>query len=90
MRIGGRGLLPFAVVSTAGTTNTGAVDPLDDVADLCEREGLWHHVDGAYGAFFCLSDELRPVLHGPVPRRFADARSRTRACFSRTAQARCS
>ena len=34
------------------------------MADLCERDGLWHHVDGAYGAFFCLSDELRPVLNG--------------------------
>src|SRR4051794_22498597 len=42
-----QGLLPFAVVSNAGTTNTGAVDPLDAVADLCAREGLWHHVDGA-------------------------------------------
>jgi aromatic-L-amino-acid decarboxylase len=59
-----RGLTPFAVVSTAGTTNTGAVDPLDAVADLCEREGLWHHVDGAYGAFFALSDDLRTVLSG--------------------------
>jgi aromatic-L-amino-acid decarboxylase len=59
-----QGLLPFAVVSNAGTTNTGAVDPLDAVADVCEREGLWHHVDGAYGAFFALSDDLRPVLKG--------------------------
>ena len=59
-----QGLTPFAVVSTAGTTNTGAVDPLDAVADLCAREGLWHHVDGAYGAFFHLADELRGVLRG--------------------------
>jgi aromatic-L-amino-acid/L-tryptophan decarboxylase len=58
------GLTPFAVVSTAGTTNTGAVDPLDEIADLCAREGLWHHVDGAYGAFFFLCDELRGVLSG--------------------------
>jgi aromatic-L-amino-acid decarboxylase len=58
------GLLPFALVSNAGTTNTGAVDPLDDIADLCGREGLWHHVDGAYGAFFYLVDDLRPVLNG--------------------------
>lgn len=58
------GLMPFSVVSTAGTTNTGAVDPLNEVADLCAREGLWHHIDGAYGAFFHLSDELRPVLDG--------------------------
>jgi aromatic-L-amino-acid decarboxylase len=58
------GLTPFAVVSTAGTTNTGAVDPLDSVADFCAAEGLWHHVDGAYGAFFALCDELRGVLRG--------------------------
>ena len=61
------GLTPFAVVSTAGTTNTGAVDPLDAVADLSARERLWHHVDGAYGAFFYLSDDLRSVLRG-LPR----------------------
>jgi aromatic-L-amino-acid decarboxylase len=59
-----QGLLPFAVVSNAGTTNTGAVDPLDEIAELCAREGLWHHVDGAYGAFFALCDELRDVLKG--------------------------
>lgn len=58
------GLAPFLVVSTAGTTNTGAVDPLDAVADVCAREGLWHHVDGAYGAFFHACPELRPLLAG--------------------------
>jgi aromatic-L-amino-acid/L-tryptophan decarboxylase len=58
------GLTPFAVVSNAGTTNTGAVDPLDMVADLCAGEGLWHHVDGAYGAFFFLDPSLGPVLAG--------------------------
>ena len=58
------GLTPFAVVSSAGTTNTGAVDPLDGVADLCEREHLWHHIDGAYGAFFYLVPELREALRG--------------------------
>jgi len=62
-----RGLVPFLVVSTAGTTNTGAVDPLDAVADICERERLWHHVDGAYGAFFHVVEELRPLLSG-LPR----------------------
>src|SRR6185312_2111696 len=61
------GLRPFLVVSTAGTTNTGAVDPLEAVADACAREGLWHHVDGAYGAFFHLVEELRPLLAG-LPR----------------------
>ncbi|MGE0814804.1 MAG: aspartate aminotransferase family protein [Vicinamibacterales bacterium] len=58
------GLRPFAVVSSAGTTNTGAVDPLDAIADVCAAEGLWHHVDGAYGAFFYLVDELGPALAG--------------------------
>jgi aromatic-L-amino-acid/L-tryptophan decarboxylase len=58
------GLQPFLVVSTAGTTNTGAVDPLEAVADVCAREGLWHHVDGAYGAFFHMVPELRPLLAG--------------------------
>ena len=61
------GLTPFAVVSSAGTTNTGAVDPFDRIADLCEREGLWHHVDGAYGACFHICPELRPLLAG-LPR----------------------
>jgi aromatic-L-amino-acid/L-tryptophan decarboxylase len=58
------GLTPFAVVSSAGTTNTGAVDPLDRIADLCAAERIWHHVDGAYGAFFYLCDELRATLRG--------------------------
>jgi aromatic-L-amino-acid decarboxylase len=58
------GLRPFLVVSTAGTTNTGAVDPLEAVADVCRRAGLWHHVDGAYGAFFHLVEPLRPLLAG--------------------------
>jgi len=61
------GLTPFAVVSSAGTTNTGAVDPLDDICDVCADESLWHHVDGAYGAFFYLCDELRGTLRG-LPR----------------------
>ena len=58
------GLVPFFVASSAGTTNTGAVDPIDAIADVCAREGLWHHVDGAYGAFFHACPELRPMLAG--------------------------
>ncbi|HYW52303.1 MAG TPA: aminotransferase class V-fold PLP-dependent enzyme [Gemmatimonadaceae bacterium] len=58
------GLVPFMVVSNAGTTNTGAVDPLDAIADACRDENLWHHVDGAYGAFFQLCHDTRGVLRG--------------------------
>jgi aromatic-L-amino-acid decarboxylase len=61
------GLTPFLVVSSAGTTNTGAVDPLEAIADLCAAEGLWHHIDGAYGAFFYMDPSLRPLLGG-LPR----------------------
>ena len=61
------GLRPFMVFSTAGTTNTGAVDPIDAVADVAARERLWHHVDGAYGAFFHMVPELRALLAG-LPR----------------------
>ena len=58
------GLKPFLVVSSAGTTNTGAVDPIEAVAAIAAREGLWHHVDGAYGAFFHMVPELQPLLAG--------------------------
>src|SRR4051812_15795541 len=58
------GLTPFAVVSSAGTTNTGAVDPLEDIAGVCAAESLWHHVDGAYGAFFYLAEGMRETLRG--------------------------
>lgn len=44
------GLHPFCVVGNAGTVNTGAIDPLDDIADLCQQYGLWFHIDGAFGA----------------------------------------
>lgn len=44
------GLSPFFVVATAGSTNTGSIDPISDIAAVCKREGVWLHVDGAYGA----------------------------------------
>jgi glutamate/tyrosine decarboxylase-like PLP-dependent enzyme len=58
------GKRPFCVVANAGATNTGAVDPLDQLADLCERENLWLHADGAYGAAAGLSERGRKLLTG--------------------------
>ncbi len=58
------GLVPFIVVASAGTTNTGAVDPLGDVAGVCEREGLWMHVDAAFAGFAALLPERAAVLKG--------------------------
>ena len=58
------GRRPFCVVATAGTTNSGAVDPLADLADLCERQDLWLHVDGAYGASACLTTYRKRALAG--------------------------
>jgi glutamate/tyrosine decarboxylase-like PLP-dependent enzyme len=56
------GKRPFCVVASAGTVGTGAIDPLDDIADLCEEEGLWLHVDGAYGAIAAVDPDCRTRL----------------------------
>ncbi len=58
------GAQPFCVVGTAGTVNTGASDDLRGLAALCRAEGLWFHVDGAYGALAYLSEALRPQVAG--------------------------
>ena len=58
------GLRPFLLVANAGTTNTGAVDDLEACADLALHEGLWLHVDGAYGGFFVLTEQGRRTLQG--------------------------
>jgi glutamate/tyrosine decarboxylase-like PLP-dependent enzyme len=55
---------PFCVVATAGTTNSGIVDDLVAMADICERHKLWLHVDGAYGAAAIFSDRHRDLVHG--------------------------
>ena len=58
------GLRPFCIVANAGTTNTGAVDPLSELADLAAKEKLWLHVDGAFGAASILSKRGREMLDG--------------------------
>jgi aromatic-L-amino-acid decarboxylase len=58
------GYLPFCVVGAAGTTNTGGVDDLAALADLCQQESLWLHVDGAFGAWSALSPKARSKVAG--------------------------
>jgi glutamate/tyrosine decarboxylase-like PLP-dependent enzyme len=58
------GRVPFALCASAGSTNTGAVDPLGELADVCAGEGLWLHVDAAYGGFAALTPKGRAVLAG--------------------------
>ena len=58
------GKRPFCVIASAGTTNTGAVDPLVALADFCQQEDLWLHVDGAYGAPAVLTEPGRRALQG--------------------------
>jgi aromatic-L-amino-acid decarboxylase len=58
------GMVPFCVIATAGTINTGAIDDMNAIADFCEQEGLWFHVDGAIGAVAVLADNVRDQLAG--------------------------
>jgi glutamate/tyrosine decarboxylase-like PLP-dependent enzyme len=60
----GRGLRPFCIVGSCGTVNTGAIDPLDAMADLAARRKLWFHVDGAFGALAALSPRLKDRVKG--------------------------
>jgi aromatic-L-amino-acid decarboxylase len=62
LRDRGEGLSPFCVVGSAGTVTTGAIDPLDKLADYCEGENLWLHIDGSYGALAILSSRLLTQL----------------------------
>ncbi len=59
-----RGLKPWLIIAAAGTTDTGAVDPLDAIATIAERERCWFHVDAAYGGFFLLTEYGRNALKG--------------------------
>lgn len=58
------GLDPFCIVANAGTTNTGAVDPISDLAALATEEGVWLHADAAYGGFFQLTERGRSLFRG--------------------------
>ncbi|HEX9164035.1 MAG TPA: aminotransferase class V-fold PLP-dependent enzyme, partial [Thermoanaerobaculia bacterium] len=58
------GLTPFLVIGSAGTTNTGAVDDLDTIGRVAKQNSMWFHVDGAYGAFFMLTERGRTAMRG--------------------------
>lgn len=58
------GLNPFLILGNAGTTDTGAIDPLSEMGDFSESENLWFHIDGAYGGFFQLTEEGKEKLKG--------------------------
>lgn len=56
--------IPFLLIGNCGTTNTGSIDPLDSLADIAAKEGLWFHIDGAYGASALLAKSQRPLMNG--------------------------
>lgn len=58
------GLIPWMIVATAGTTNTGAIDPLSQLGDIAKKYHLWFHVDAAYGGFFVLTRHGKTLLRG--------------------------
>lgn len=58
------GLQPFLIIASAGTTDAGAVDPINEIADISEKHKLWLHVDAAYGGYFILCDEGKKILKG--------------------------
>ena len=58
------GVEPAIVIAQAGSVNTGASDPLDEIADICAEHGLWLHVDAAFGAFFRLCERTAPLVRG--------------------------
>jgi aromatic-L-amino-acid/L-tryptophan decarboxylase len=57
-------LNPFMLIASAGTTDVGAIDPLNDLADVAEKQNLWYHIDGAYGGFFILTEEIKSAYKG--------------------------
>ena len=59
-----RGIVPFCLVATAGTTNTGSIDPLAELGDIAPRQAIWYHIDAAYGGFALLDPQTRPLFAG--------------------------
>lgn len=59
-----QGFLPFCIIGTAGSTNTGAIDDFNALADICQQENLWFHIDGAFGAWAALAPEARIQVVG--------------------------
>ncbi|WP_299603395.1 aminotransferase class V-fold PLP-dependent enzyme [uncultured Aquimarina sp.] len=59
-----QGLDPFCIIASAGTTNTGTVDPLNEIAKICKEEKLWFHIDGAYGGAAILANNGKKLLKG--------------------------
>jgi aromatic-L-amino-acid decarboxylase len=60
----GQGLKPFLVIASAGTTDVGAIDPLEQIGAIAKRHQLWYHIDAAYGGFFILTEEGKRKLRG--------------------------
>lgn len=58
------GLRPFMIIASAGTTDTGAVDPLEEIGTIAKQHHLWYHIDGAYGGFFILDEEKKELFKG--------------------------
>ena len=58
------GLNPFLIVGSAGTTDTGAIDPLEEIGEICQNENLWYHIDAAYGGFFILTESRKRLFKG--------------------------
>ncbi len=59
-----KGHQPFCIIASAGTTNTGTIDPLDEIADICKEENMWFHIDGAYGGAAILASNGKKLLKG--------------------------
>jgi len=58
------GLIPFLVIASAGTTDTGSVDPLQKIGEVAKRHDLWYHIDAAYGGYFLLTDYGKKIFNG--------------------------